>query len=640
MPGPNSQVVSADGSMDFSGGVNSLRVTTIQSDLNPNGLPRNCLAWLINANVRDGGISCRTGWRLLGTVHSGINERNDKWGGTIGAPALYQGGGMYSPRSGDPYLLLSIAGEILLVYPDDASNPINLTNGSYATLVNPPDVVRGYWCEGEEFGIWQCGDYLTPSGANPANPAATDSNGCVLPLFWDGATLWRSKGITNYAVPAGTPGVNEIPSGGPMDYYMGRLWYSGAKKFFAGDIVGGQSGTVAYGFRNAILNVTENPLVLNTTGGDGFAVPDNSGNIRVLTHNAQLNSTLGQGQLLIGTRKAVYAMDVPVTRSDWTSADATKAPKQTVVQLVNGPVNDRATLRVNGDVFYWTLDPTIASLMASVRYFNQWGNRAISGNVRRVLEYQDRSLMHGLSGIVFDNRMLMGAMPILTVNGIAAQCITPLDFVPISEFAADVSPIWQGIYEDLLILQLFVGDFGGRERAFALIVSRVDATIQLWELTDYLKSDFDATGERRTTWIIEWPAFTWGDSFKLKQLAAGELWLDKIFGEVVLKLQYRVDQDPCWYDWHTWKHCVARNACEKTSGAQCYPYPTGLYREGFAATVTLPRPLMKCQALSGRPTTVGYQFQPRLEVTGWARVRGILLYAEPHERSLYSGLAC
>jgi len=46
-----------DGSLDFSGGVDSIKVTTIQSQQNPNGLGRNELAWLDNAGVRDGGIT-------------------------------------------------------------------------------------------------------------------------------------------------------------------------------------------------------------------------------------------------------------------------------------------------------------------------------------------------------------------------------------------------------------------------------------------------------------------------------------------------------------------------------------------------------------------------------------------------------
>src|SRR5215207_3499704 len=43
-----------DGSLDFSGGVDSGRVTTIASQANPNGVQRNQLVWAGNATMRGG----------------------------------------------------------------------------------------------------------------------------------------------------------------------------------------------------------------------------------------------------------------------------------------------------------------------------------------------------------------------------------------------------------------------------------------------------------------------------------------------------------------------------------------------------------------------------------------------------------
>ena len=58
---PNTQTLYVvDGSMDFSGGVNSDAVTTLASGLNPNGLKRNQLAWLYNGTVRGAGFYSAT----------------------------------------------------------------------------------------------------------------------------------------------------------------------------------------------------------------------------------------------------------------------------------------------------------------------------------------------------------------------------------------------------------------------------------------------------------------------------------------------------------------------------------------------------------------------------------------------------
>jgi hypothetical protein len=41
-----------------------------------------------------------------------------------------------------------------------------------------------------------------------------------------------------------------------------------------------------------------------------------------------------------------------------------------------------------------------------------------------------------------------------------------------------------------------------------------------------------------------------------------------------------------------------------------------------------------------RPTTIGYQFQVRVVIKGWCRVRGLILYALPREKPQYQGVSC
>src|SRR5215467_11034127 len=103
-----------DGSMDFSGGIDSLKVTTIQSARNPNGLGRNQLAWLTNGTVRDGGISQRSGWQPVGRI--------------FGSNGLYQGKYLYEPFNAEPYFVYSISGRIYKV----VTNPFSVTDLSAA----------------------------------------------------------------------------------------------------------------------------------------------------------------------------------------------------------------------------------------------------------------------------------------------------------------------------------------------------------------------------------------------------------------------------------------------------------------------------------------------------------------------------
>ena len=597
---PESPVIITDGSIDFSGGVNSIKTTTIQSERNPNGLARNELSWLDNATVRDGGITCRGGYQPLMRIAS--------------SEALYQGKFLYEPSGANPYFVYSISGHIIKADPNTGEVTDLTANFINSPQFNPGDGDYAYFVQAEEFLVIQAGD------------------GVTLPFIWDGQTLRRSVGITNPAVAPGTPGVNEIPEATAMDYFMGRLWYVQGRTVSAGDIVNGPSGTAAYNQRDSVLNVTENPMVLE---GDGFTIPTSDGTvIRAIKHSANIDAALGQGRLFMGTRKAIYALNVPVTRSEWIAASESNQPLITVVQLNNGWVNDRSVVAVNGDLFYQSLEPGIRSLNQSTRYFGQWGNIPISANETRILQFNDRALLRFSSGVFFDNRLLQSALPKETSQGVVHQSIIPLDFMPISGFNRQKEPNWEGMQEGLDIFQMQVGDFGGRERAFATILSKVDQSINMWEMTSFDKFD---NGESRITWIIEFPSYTWGNELELKRLIGAELWIDRMFGKVNFFLEYRPDGQQCWLPWHMWDKCSTKNSTETVQDPYSYPLVPCL--ESYFSTMTMPKPKEGCSA-TGRISTIAYQFQPRLIIKGFCRVRGLYLHAEKVGRKLYENLTC
>lgn len=611
----NGQDYLPDGSFDWSGGVDSSLVTTLQSKLVPNGLPRDTLSWLNNATVRGGGITQRLGWQALCKVLD-----FGQW----------QGGWMYEPDSANPYLVCQISGVIYAVLLEAPFTVTDLTGGN-PSLRNPADVENAWFCQAENWLIIQPGDFYT-------NPVPT------LPLFWNGTTLRRSIGLTT-VTPAPAPGQNEIPAATCMDYYANRLWYARARKYGAGDMVGGPSGTAGQHFRDAILSVTENPLCL---GGDDFTVPTNAGNIRALFHSANLNAALGQGSLYIGTRKSVYSLSVPVTRLDWINANAQNQPLQTVVQIVNGPVNDRSVVTVNGDNFYQSLEPAIRTLQVSLRNFGQWGNTPISQNELRAMAVNDRGLMRFSGGIQFDNRLLQLVLPVIAADGVNVvhQAILPLDFDVVSNLhtegptdvagtSAMVPPVWEGAYDGLQFLQLFEGDFGGRQRAFAAEISHKDGSIGIWELTTGSTRDGD---DGRVLWAMESPAYTWATSgleLKLKQLKGAELWVDNVQGTVDIDVYYREDADPCWRYWSHEQVCAARN-CAEAGIIACYPDRE--MRAGYRYPIVLPEPKPACDPNGIRPTTIGYQFQVKIVFKGWLRLRGLILYCIPHTKPQYQGL--
>lgn len=591
-----------DGSMAWGGGVDSIKVPTISGPNNPDGLDRNQNAWLVNAIDRDTGLTQRSGWQPLGLV--------------AGAGQLYQGGIVYSPIAGDPYLLCVIGGHI---YSVTFSSPPVVTDLTlvFAQVPITQTLPRCFFVQAEEFVVIQWGDLV--------------SN----PFFYDGVQLWQSNGIIN---PGSVDPNNELPPGGPMVYYQQRIWiaqWNGLHRVLcAGDIVGNQaSGTAPYGYRDSVLKVTECPLAFGT-GGDGFAVPSQSGDIRALAYSANLDATLGQGNLMIFTRGPVYTLDVPITRTDWIATTSNKQPTMKVIQLTNGSVNDRSIVAANGDLFFQTITGDIGSISTALKYFQQWGNTPVSSNEHKIVQRQNKALLQFVSGINFDNRLLMSALPKQLENGVVCDAIIPLDLTPINSFGKGATPAWQGHWEGLQWLQLFVADFGGLDRAFGLTVGKTTSEIDLWEITEDAKEE---NGDNRVTWISTGPAFDFGSSIKLKKLVSLELWFDRLWGTVDFAVYYTPDQYPCPILWSTFTECAARNSIEDITFVNQYP-PATDYREQYRIKV-LPTPEpAECNILSSRPLNVARQFQITIVVTGFCRIRGIFPKTLPVERSLYEDM--
>ncbi len=521
------------------------------------------------------------------------------------------------PVDTDPYLICSVSGHIYKVFFTGGVTDLSAQFG----LFNPPNIAQAFFAVGNGFCVIQAGD------------------GVTLPLFYNpyfGDNLRRSNGLTgNIAFP----NISELPAAFSMFFYQGRFWYASGRVYTAGDIEGSSaSGTPPFSYLDSCLRVTENPLAF---GGDGFVVPTDAGNIRALTTTANLDTALGQGPLYILTRKQIYALQVPVTRTSWIAANSSNQPLQTVVQINGGTAGEDGIVHVNGDFLYQGLEPAIRSFAVATRYYGQWGNVPISNDENRILQFNDRSLAKRASGVQFDNRALMGANPKQTNSGVVTPAVLPLDFDVISTLSERLPPAWEGHWEGLDILKMFEGDFGGRHRAFAVVVSRLDGSLDMFELTDSARFDADETDDsKRISWYAEFPAFTWGQEFELKQLLGGEIWIDRVFGTVQMQVDYRPDAQTCWLPWFVTSFCSARNCLEDVNNPCGYPENVQDLGEGYRFPIVLPEPRAQCAPGMRRISRLGYQFQPRIRMHGFCRIRGILLYAEIKAKALYEGLAC
>lgn len=442
---------------------------------------------------------------------------------------------------------------------------------------------------------------------------------------------------TVVAFPKDLESKAELPVGTCMDYYMGRLWLANGREYLAGDIVGSPatptSGNPAYNFTDSILNITENSYL--ALGGT-FLVPTQAGDIRALSHPANLDTALGEGQLLALTRNTIYSVNVVPQRAAWA---ALSEPIQRVVQITFGSCGHRCLVQVNGDLFYQSIDG-IRSLIQAIRYFNQLGNTALSSAESRAIDQNIRELLLFSSGIEFDQRLLQTCLPEQTAEGVIHKGLIPLDFNPVSVMGQTGQPVWEGVYQGLDFLQVVRGDYDGKQRAFGIVRSTTDAALEVWELTDDELFDTNAAGEARIRWSFETPSYTWGREFDLKVLDTMELWIDQLYGTVDFTVEFRPGSLACWQYWHHWQECAPRNACELPGAEAPCNYPQQPYKKQYRSMMVLPKPPSTCNSSNDRPVNVDYSFQFRITIHGHCRVRGLVVHAFERERAPYSGKTC
>jgi len=565
----------------------------INSGLAPVSLGRDQLAFATNTTFRNGYATHRPGWYKRVLV---FNDDEDVDLRDHFEDNIFQGASAFERRN---QLVAMIGGRLFRITIDNW----DVMDVSTADL-NPSNRYRAWFAEAEDFLICQ--------------------DGQSAPWLYDGATAVRSDTF-------GASGARQVPAGQAMVYSGGRLVTTLADptQFVVGDIVGGDSGSAAYNYRDAVLYFTENDIV---SGGGAFSTPINAGPINALRPVAQVDTSTGQGPTQVFTTNGIFSLNAPTNRALW---GATDFPLGTVSMVQAGALSDRATVNVNGDIWFRALDG-IRSFIVARRDFSSWVNAPMSREMARVIDRDDRNLLGYSSGALFDNRLLMTVAPYRNWgHGIVHRGLAVMDFAPLSFMTTRVNPVWEGAWCGVQILQILTGTFNGIERCFIFALSDEDK-IELWEVTrDKIADNID--GENvPIEWTLETGAFTFprqptgyiGPGSELQSLDGGELLVDSFTnGTTEFVMQYRPDQDPCWQDWHSWSVCATSELCG-VEGSQACVTPLN-YRPQYRKPFRLPVPGYGCDEAVNKTLNVGREFQVRFDITGTARIK--LFEAHAHD---------
>jgi len=567
----------------------------VDSGFAPSLIQPNQLAWAVNTTVRGGFPHPRPGWSF-----KPLSFPDDETQAAF-EDGLFQGAGTYIADSplgqtggGQPYLAVSISGRVYTIKVTAANKPFVVKELTTATYRNQAKQPQAWFCQAERWLIVQ--------------------NGIDRPLLWNGSGVSRSNCLTQQPY--------QVPIGGPMAYGRGRLAVASGYSYTMGDLV---NSDPALG-RDTVINFTENDYL---NEGGSFAVPQ--GPITGMAYGANLDTTLGDGNLFVFTESAVFAFDAPIDRTVWKNLTY---PIQRYAALNFGSVNQGSIATMNGDVAFRSPDG-IRTIQISRRDWDTWGQTPISRQVVRALRYDTRQLLQFASAVNFDNRLLMTVQPQQApvtrypdgqrATGVYHRGLVALDYHLVSGMGIKAPPAWEGVWTGLKILQILTLGSGATQRCFIFALNN-DQRICLWEITRENIFDFDGGDDVPIQWIMETKSMTAGNPNNQKRVEGLEMWYDEVAGEISSRVKYKPDLEQVWYDFGGWNDCAKYRNCDQTIPCG---YTTTLDVRYYVGQVRsrrgLPTPPDVPDQQRGGFTRAGYEFQLRFENSGWYRMKRPIL---------------
>ena len=623
----------------------------MDSGLAPLLLPKNQLAMATNSTVRGTFIGPRSSIRKI-ALQLGATDPT-----VFGAPNIFQGAGFYKPDTGSEQLALVLNGRFFTLTPSGTTPTATVAEIPVPGGPNPATQPQAWLWQAEKWLIWNDGvsnplffdgttltrstfgayvqfnvavqtAFIIPAVGSIVNVEFTGvanmNVGDVLTFKNIGQGIVAQLTGGNFAdiynqsmFPVGQKVLattlvtwqhstsKQLPPGRMGVYGMGRNWFSltDGRQFVGSDIVGGASGTQAQNFRDAVLNITENTYL---AGGGNFSVPGSVGDIRAMIFTATLDTSLGQGALLVVTPSITFSCNAPVDRLTW--QDITN-PILTESMIANGGLGQWSTIGVNSDTIMRAVDG-IRSLTLARRDFNTWGNTPISFEMSRILPNDDNTLLKYGSAVFFDNRMIMTTGPQATDRGVIHRGLVVMNCDPVSSLRGKAPSVWDGLWTGLDVLQLVYGEFGLKERCFAFVLNRINGQFELWEIQTSVDAEFDQIDGQNVpiTWSFESPLiFKPEDDRKPTplRLKDGEFFIDDLVGRASFQVFYRPDSAACWVPWKTFAVCNDPAS------------PNMAYR----ARVGLGEPPFACEVANNKPYNEAFWWQVKVVVTGSCSIK-------------------
>jgi len=327
---------------------------------------------------------------------------------------------------------------------------------------------------------------------------------------------------------------------------------------------GGFATKANSGQESDLLRFTETTYL---NEGGSFQIPSQMGSIRGLTFQPISDTSTGQGDLLVFGEKGASSFAVANPRDSWKNLSGFQR-----VTLDNiGLVSDRSLVTINNDLFFRSLDG-IRTYRHARSQMDGYNMTPISSEMDSVMDYDTEGLLGDTSAVYFDNRLLFTVSPRenyanindepIKLRPISFQGIGVLDFNSMGKAGEKSASVFDGVWTGVDVLQMVTGVTRRLPRCFIFSYDTESNSNLLWENYPWALFDFPlGASSRRIKCAIETRSFNFESPFNIKKLERGDLWIAELSGDTLVNAYWRPDENPCWFEWHTFNTCAEVETC-------------------------------------------------------------------------------
>jgi hypothetical protein len=484
----------------------------VDAGKNPSILEPNKAVSAENMSFRGGQPSTRPGWKKLNTVvtnaensyYSNGDHAGDVFVPNENASAIFETGifqcaTWYSPHNGEDCIMAVIGGRLFKIIPG--------VNDAVVTEINLPtrsrnDLPIAYMLQADKWLIIQDGDSA--------------------PVIYDSTTARRSKVLPT------DPEKAEVPTGTIMAYGMGRIVVVVRGRDIAfGDLYGSHESPDP---ADSLILFTERNFL-----AEGFdaAIPFHQGLATGMEFFPQLDTSTGNGQLMVFAEKGANSFFLSIPREEW------KTSKFQILALRTASLRGHRSISIANEDLWFRSTDGFRSYRQARSETTGWAHIPLSTNVRQYTENDSKILLKFASSIYFDNRIMGTCTPVWNRGRPYHEGILVVDFDIISSFGEKASPAWEGHWivgrrtkmnlPQCKVLQLLTAEFNGVGRAFAFGLDE-DNNNQLFELSPEEKNDWD---NQPIEWELVNRMFDFGKTegatvFSENEIYDGDIWIREI----------------------------------------------------------------------------------------------------------------